>query len=444
MNRATLLAAPLLSLLLSGCFVVTSSDGADAKDETGGSGSVGPNNPTGGDEPGTTSGGNTSSAGEGRVVGYFTAWSVYDRDYHINEIPADKLTHINYAFAGVSEEGTCVLGDPYADTDKFYDGDSWEPGAKRGSFHQLELLKAAHPNLRALISVGGWTWSGRFSDVALTTASRAKFASSCVAFMKEHGFDGIDIDWEYPVGGGLPENKNRPEDKQNYSLLLQELRAELDAAGAADDRPYLLTIAAPAGPDVYVNLELETVGKTVDWINLMAYDFHGTWEPITNLNAPLYASSADPTPDPVIQKQFNTDSAVQGYLDGGVAPTKLVLGVPSYGRGYMGVPASNDGLYQAHAGAPQGTWEAGQFDYHDLKANYVPKLKRYWHDEAMVPWLYDAAQGLMITYDDPESIAKKSAYARDKGLGGVMLWELSGDDAESSLVTAASSALHAK
>lgn len=452
MNRAPFIAS-LFGLLLSGCFVQMSPDdqggatapgGSTENGENPGSGAEDPGGTTSGD-PGSTTGGTSGGAGgASRVIGYFAAWSVYGRDYHVNEIPADKLTHINYGFANISDEGRCTLGDPYADTDKFYEGDSWDTGAKRGSFHQLELLKAANPGLKTLISVGGWTWSGRFSDVALTAESRSKFADSCVAFMKEHGFDGIDIDWEYPVSGGLPENTTRPEDKQNYTLLLQELRSKLDGAGSTDGQSYLLTIAAPAGPNVFANLELEAVGKTVDWINLMTYDFHGGWEPITNFNAPLYASAADPTADPMIQKHFNTHSAVTGYIDGGVPADKIVLGVPFYGRGYKGVPAGNNGLYQSHSGLPEGTWEAGMFDYHDIKANYLPTFKRFWNEEAMVPWLYDEAQGIMISYDDPESIAKKGSYARENGLGGVMFWELSGDDAESSLLNAVNESLAVK
>ncbi len=387
----------------------------------------------------TGSGG--ASAGEKRIIGYFAAWSVYGRDYHVNEIPADKLTHINYAFANISGEGECVLGDAYADTDKFYDGDSWDDGAKRGSFHQLELLKAAHPKLRTLISVGGWTWSGKFSDVALTAASRAKFVSSCVTFMKQWGFDGIDIDWEYPVSGGLPENKYRPEDKQNYTLLLQDFRAALDAQAAADGATYDLTIAAPAGPGIYANLELEKVGATVSWINLMTYDFHGGWDTATNFNAALHATSADPSADPAIKAQFNVASAVDGYLAAGVPADKIVLGVPFYGRGYAGVADKDHGLYQPFAGLPAGTWEAGMFDYHDIKNNYLSKMTRYWHDEAQVPWLYSPQTGVMISYDDPESLQKKLDIVSQKALGGAMAWELSGDTADSELLSVLHGAL---
>lgn len=452
MRRLSTLLVPF-ALLLAACAPPADSDdtegsgGEGASSGEGGSGASqsttegsGGSSAQGGGAQGGGSGvgGSTGSAGgspgDKRIVGYFTAWSVYGRDYHVPEIPADKLTHVNYAFANISDAGECVLGDPYADTDKFYEGDSWDPGARRGSFHQLEILKAAHPHLRTLISVGGWTWSGKFSDVALTADSRAKFVASCVAFMKEWGFDGIDIDWEYPVSGGLPENEYRPEDKQNYTLLLQDFRAALDAQEAEGGKTYDLTIAAPAGPGIYANIELEKVGAVLSWINLMTYDFHGGWGPVTNFNAALFASSADPSADPAVKTKFNAAAAVDGYLAAGVPAGKIVLGVPFYGRGFAGVADKDDGLYQPFSGLPQGTWEAGMFDYHDLKANHVPKMTRHWHDEAQVPWLYSPATGVMISYDDPESLQKKADLVHQKGLGGAMFWELSGDTADSELL----------
>ncbi|MGB0385146.1 MAG: glycosyl hydrolase family 8 [Ardenticatenaceae bacterium] len=368
------------------------------------------------------------------IVGYYPAWGIYGRNYFVTDIPADKLTHINYAFANVSSAGECVLGDPSADTQYSYPGDS-ASDPLRGNFNQLNLLKEQHPHLKTLISVGGWSWSGHFSDAALTAASRQQFAESCVALMKEYGFDGIDIDWEYPVNGGLPGNSTRPEDKQTYTLLLAELRAQLDAQEAQDGAPrkpsdhYLLTIAAPAGPSAYVNFELDQIHQHLDWINLMSYDFHGSWENQTNFNAPLYAPADDPS-----SNQLNVNAAVQAYLAAGVPSQKLVMGVPSYGRGWSGVPNLNHGLYQSSTGIPPGTWEAGNFDYQDLKDNYLNRYTRYWNDEAKVPWLYNSKTGIMITYDDPESFAHKVDYIHHHTLAGAIFWELSGDDAQNSLL----------
>lgn len=369
-----------------------------------------------------------------RMIGYFAAWSVYGRDYHVADIPAGLLTNVNYAFANVSD-GRCVLGDPWADVDQPYPGDSTDPSALRGSFHQLQLLKQSHPGLRTLISVGGWTWSGSFSDVALTQSSREKFAASCVQFIKQYGFDGIDIDWEFPVSGGLQDG--RPADKHNYTLLLAELRSRLDALGSTNGRHYLLTIAAPAGPDVYPNLELAKVAEQLDWINLMTYDFHGGWSAVTNFNAALYSSASDPNPAN-IRTKFNDDAAVQAYRAAGVPAAKIVLGVPFYGRAFKGVPNANGGLYQAFDGVPQGTWNdgSGMYDFWDIEQHYVPTYTRHWQAEAKVPWLFNPATGIMISYDDPESLQAKAGYAKAKDLGGVMIWELSQDNASNKLTHA--------
>ncbi len=367
--------------------------------------------------------------GRSRVVGYFASWSVYERNYHIADVPADRLTHLSYAFAAISASGECALADPWADVEKPYPNDPPD-AAFRGSFGQLQILKKAHPRLRTLISVGGWTGSERFSDAAATPAARELFAGSCVGFMRSYGFDGIDLDWEFPVAGGLPGNVTRPEDRGNLTLLLAELRAELDAAGAADGRHYLLTVAAPATADLYANFELERLHAEVDWVHLMAYDLAGGWSPLTGFHAPLFDDGVGPA-------EANADAAVQGYREAGVPRRKIVLGLPFYGRAWQGVPEANDGLYQPHAGLPAGTWEPGIFDFWDLAARFLGTVPTYTSPAARVPWLYDPETGLMVSYDDPDSIAAKASYVAEQGLGGVMFWELSADDDAASLATAA-------
>lgn len=381
-----------------------------------------------------------------RIVGYFSSWSVYGRNYHVPNIPAGKVTHINYAFANVVG-GKIALGDAYADTDKFYTGDTWAPGALRGSFNRLIQLKKAHPTLKTLISVGGWTWSSGFSDAVLTAASRATFAQSCVDFMVKYGFDGVDVDWEYPVSGGLSSNKTRPADKQNLTLFLADLRSRLDVRGKLDQRYYLLTIAGPANPAIIVNYEMKQVAGYLDWINIMSYDLHGPWggtlDPVTNFNAPLYASPADPTPQPT-QATFNTAAAVKAYIALGVPRAKIGMGLPFYGRGFGGVTGTKDGLYAKYTGpAPVGTWERGVFDYTDLVQNYIGKngYTSYRHPDARVPWLYNATAGVMIGYDDPRSIREKAWFARAAGIGGVMFWEFS-NDRSGALLDSAHQSLH--
>ena len=188
-----------------------------------------------------------------RVVGYYAAWSAYS-GFTPDKIDGSKLTHINYSFANIGSDLKIALG--YPDIDP-------------ANFKRLNDLKAKHPHLKTLIAVGGWTWSGRFSDGALTNTSRNTFADSVVEFIVNHGFDGVDIDWEYPVSGGLATNVRRPEDKQNFTLLMKTLREKLDARGLVDNKEYILTFAGAAGTWYINNIELSKLSQYVDYANIM-------------------------------------------------------------------------------------------------------------------------------------------------------------------------------
>jgi chitinase len=347
--------------------------------------------------------------GPGRLVGYLASWRL-GQGYLLSDVPATTLSHLIYAFASVSDAGECVLANPKKDPANLAD---------------LRKLRQQQPRLQTLLSIGGSGSARQFSPMAGSADSRQRFAQSCVAAIKRYGFDGIDIDWEFPNGR---------EEGKSLTALLAELRRQLDDAVGSDGSRHLLTVAAPAGPNHYFDLELDKLGTVVDWINLMTYAFHGTWSPITNFDAPLFASSTDPSP--ALQRiVYNTDAAVQTYVAAGVAPDKIVVGVPFYGYGWKGVPDVNHGLYQSPTGVAPGTLGPGVFTYRDLASNYVSSFARYWHDEAQVPWLFDAPSGIMISYDDPESLGLKADYVRQRGLGGVMIWELSDDDASHTLVT---------
>jgi chitinase len=357
------------------------------------------------------------------IVGYFAEWGVYGRDYHVYDVPAKNLNVINYAFADISAAGEVVLYDSYAAVEKAYPGDTWDQPL-RGNFNQLKKLKSQNPHLVTLISVGGWTLSGRFSDIALTASSREKFAASAVAFIRKYGFDGVDIDWEYPGGGGLPSNVSRPEDKQNFTSLLAELRRQLDLAGKADARRYYLSIAAPAGPDKIANMQPAAIAAVLDWINVMTYDFHGSWENRTNHHAALNGTPGDP---------LTVRAAMDAYLAAGVSRDKLVVGLPFYGLSWKGVPNNNNGLGQSTSGAAMGTWDTtGMFDYWDIEkrlASQPTVYRKYWDSTASVPWVYAPSLqgGLFITYENRESISLKCDYINAQKFRGAMFWELSGD-----------------
>ncbi len=360
------------------------------------------------------------------VIGYYPWWAA-ERNSFVKDIPADKLTHINYAFSNVSASGECILGDPTADLDRVYTAaesvngqDDSTSAAFHGNFNQLLELKQKYPHLKILISIGGWSQSDNFSAAAQDAASRQHFAASCIdLYFKQYAgiFDGMDIDWEFPVSGGM--RPGRPEDKQNFTSLLMELRRQLDNLGTANNQHYLLTIAAPIGPDTIRNFELKEIASTLDWINLMGYDFHGSWDTTTNFLAPLFRTTTDPA-----DAGLNVDAAVQTYLTAGVPPEKLVLGVPFYGHGWSGVDDVDHGLYQPAGGDAPGTWEAGSYDYKDVQKNYLSKYPRYWNAEAYVPWLYDPQSKTFISYEDPQSLEAKAGYARDQGLAGMMIWEV--------------------
>lgn len=379
----------------------------------------------------------TGPPGDQRIVAYYIEWGIYGRDFQPSDIPVEQITHLNYAFANIDEDGRIAIGDPYAAIDKAYPGDTWDQ-PYRGTYNQINnVLKSQYPHLQTLISVGGWTWSGRFSDVALTEESRAVFAESCVEFIRTYHFDGVDIDWEYPVCCGLASNTYRPEDRENYTLLLEELRRQLDAAGEEDGRPYLLSIAAAGGIDKLDHYDLSGIAMHCDWVNTMSYDFMGAWDlSITGHHSGLRANPDNPSDNDDVRLHYNAAGSVQPWLDAGVSPDKIVMGVPFYGRGWGGVPDINNGLFQSGTSVPPGTWDdwssgpTGVNDYFEIEQMLESgQYTRYWDEQAKVPWLYSPTEhgGHFVSYDDEESLQYKVDYVQEQGLGGVMFWEITAD-----------------
>lgn len=373
-----------------------------------------------------------------RIIGYLAGELADEHLIMALDRAADHLTHINYAFGLIGPDGRAVLGDPDADIARPYPGDDGGPDGLRGNFRQLQMLKARHPHLRTLISMGGWTGSGPFSDAASTAEGRHTLAASCIELflLRWPGvFDGIDIDWEYPVHGGLPDNSYRPEDRRNGTLLFEELRRQLDDAGTTTGQRYLLTAALPAGKALpTTTFELGEITSILDWINVMTYDISGSEEAgITNFNAPLHASRTDPRTSDEHRYQ-NVAGTVMAFEEEGVPREQIVVGMPFYGRGFTGVPEINQGLYQPFTGTMSAR-------YHTIVSDYLPTFERHWHEEAEVPWLYDPESRTMLSYDDPESIGRKADYIKAEGLGGAMFWELSGDDTEWSLLRSIASRL---
>nr|MCH9640539.1 cellulose binding domain-containing protein [Actinomycetes bacterium] len=366
---------------------------------------------------------------EYRVVGYFTEWGIYQRGFDVADIPADLLTDINYAFADINDNGEVVLFDSFAAVEKTYPGDTWDQPI-RGNFNQLAKLKEEHPDVNVLISIGGWTLSEDFSDVAATQQSREKFAESAVDFITTYGFDGIDLDWEYPVEGGEADNVHRPEDDANYVLLVQEIRRQLElleSTDGIDGKEYLLTIASPAGYDKIENYDLAGMAPYLDWFQVMAYDYYGAgWSNQTGNFAGLY-----PNPD-AEDPLYNTDHAVSLYLEQ-VDPSKIVLGAPLYGHSWKGVPDGGDGgLNDVGTGAGVASYGDlyGNISYWqivELLEDHPDLYQVYWDDQAKASYIYGAADGTFISYESPEALQYRLDYIKDLGLGGIMFWEIDDD-----------------
>lgn len=331
------------------------------------------------------------------VAGYYAGWAAYS-GYTPLSIPAANLSVVNYAFAKIGDDLKIAMGDTYIDPI---------------NFNQLKQLKASYPQLKTMISIGGWNDSGKFSDAALTDASRTVFADSVVAFIKQYGFNGADLDWEYPVSGGLSTNINRSSDKQNFTLLLQKLSEKLDAQGAIDGQKYLLTIAGGVGSTYIANTELSKIANYVDYATIMTYDIHGTWDSYTDLNAPLYTPT-DVSP----QYKMSADQSVKAWTSAGFPSSKIVLGVPFYGYIYSNVTGGGNGLYKPFSGG-------SSISYDKILSSYLTNSNytKYFHSAALVPWLFNGST--FISYDDETSISYKAKYVVTNNLAGVGIWELS-------------------
>lgn len=365
----------------------------------------------------------TTATQQYRNVAYFTSWSGYDRAVEVGNINPLLLTHINFAFANLSSDGTIEVGDPWIDIQKPFGDDTWETEL-RGHFGQLIKLKAQYPHIKTLISVGGWTWSKTFSGVAASDSLRKACAQSAVDYVVKYGFDGVDLDWEYPVAGGdnIP---HRADDGDNYILLLKEIRKALDEQGEKDGKEYLLSIAGAASPEFVANCKVASMMQYLDYINVMTYDYHGSWDTTTNHVTPLYDGSSG--------SSLCVADTIEEYIKAGVKPVDLNLGLSFCGTGWINVQdTTGTGLHKngsiaASAGYGTGTYSGSSFEYWDIKENYVGKnnYSRYWDDTAKMPYLYNGST--FISYDDEESIGCKLDYLKSMGLGGAMFWEFSYD-----------------
>jgi chitinase len=359
-------------------------------------------------------------------LGYFTEWGIYDRGYHVMNIvssgSAEKLTHINYAFGNV-QNGECVMGDAFAAVEKAYtagesvsgEADTWDQPL-RGNFNQLRQLKEQYPHIKVLWSFGGWTWSGGFGE-AMENPER--FAQSCYDLVNdpkwEGVFDGIDLDWEYPNACGLDCDTSG---RRIFGDMMQAFR------GKFGDQLVTAAITADAsGGGKIDKVDYAYGARNADYISVMTYDFFGSWA----AQGPTAPHSALTPWDGIPQDGFTADQAVQKLKAQGVPADKLLLGIGFYGRGWTGVSQSEPG--GSATGPAPGTYEPGNEDYKVLK-DRCPATGVF------AGTAYAHCGNQWWSYDTPETIRTKMAYAKDQGLAGAFFWELNGDTANGELITA--------
>lgn len=383
--------------------------------------------------------------GNKRIVAYFPEWGVYagHNGYAISNIPWGEVTHINYAFATI-KSGQVAIFDDWAAEGMTFGEPQGSPYT--GNYGQIKKFKQQYPQTRVNISVGGWSQSAGFHDVAATAASRKIFADSAVKFIRTYGFDGVDIDWEYPTFKRDPDTVDNPNDqgtpkadateKQTFTLLLQDLRAALTQAGKEDNKYYELTAAVPAGKDKIDQTEPDKYAQYLDFINVMTYDMRGAWDNVTGLQSALYANPKDPASD-LIKNNYNVDAAMKIYESYGIAKNKLIAGAPYYSRGWTGV--KNDGpikelpgLYASATGGAHGIWDGGRAagcnPYYQLtQMEKDSSFVKYRDPVSQAPYLYSASKGEMYTYEDDVSLGAKVNYVNSNDYGGIIFWDISGD-----------------
>ncbi|MFI5670054.1 glycoside hydrolase family 18 protein [Streptomyces sp. NPDC051704] len=401
-------------------------------------------------------------------VGYFTQWGVYGRDFQVQDLEtsgaAGKLTHVNYAFGNISAEGKCFTGnvpgeaDAWADYARPLDAANSVDGVAdtaeqplAGNFNQLRELKARHPGLKVLLSLGGWSWSTHFSDAALTPASRKALVQSCIDLyikgnLPQDGarggagaaaglFDGIDLDWEWPGSAGDTDTTYRPEDKQNFAALVKEFRTQLDAYARGQRRKekYELTAFVPTAPaKIDAGFDVRRIMRDLDFVNLQGYDFHVSGEPVTAQQSALHARG-----------DFSAAGTVEAWRHRGAPANKLVMGMPFYGQGWTGVSGGGDGMGRPATGPAPATWAAGYEDYKALKKLADSGTYKVYRDRrGGHAWLFDGST--LWTYDDPQVLRAKTEYIRENGLGGAMFWSLDADTADGELMTAVDRGLHGR
>ncbi|XP_023943910.2 probable chitinase 2 [Bicyclus anynana] len=347
------------------------------------------------------------------VVCYVATWAAYRPGagkFELADIEPSLCTHLVYSFAGLDETTLSIKSlDAWQDLEKDYG---------KGGYKRMVALKARYPHLKVTVAIGGWNeGSEKYSKMAAKPETRAKFVQSVVHFLGTYKFDGLDLDWEYPTKRG-----GSPEDRNNYVAMVKELKEAFEPHG------YILTAALGAGKETMdTAYDLARLSRYLDFLHMMCYDYHGTWDNLVGANAPLRGTT---------EADFlSVEYTIKYLLSHGVSPYKMVLGLPMYGRDFIlsdpsvssivfgQTPAKNIGFAGPY------TREAGFLGYNEIceeMTNKSSKWTHHWDDRAATPYLRDGER--VIVYDNPRSIAIKVKMATDYGLGGLMVWSIDTDD----------------
>jgi GH18 family chitinase len=364
------------------------------------------------------------------VVGYYPGWQWYDRNKLVqpSSIDYSKYTYLQYAFMNMDADGHLLITDPWGDKNLLLGDINWNTAPVgydsaydlgNPDYHipNTNLAFYAHLNdVKLLMSIGGWTLSTHFPGIASDPVKRATFAADCVEICELYELDGIDIDWEYPIDNTQGEN---------FTLLLEDIRSALDGAEIELGRELYLSAAVSAGNNM-AYIEWNEVSQILDMINLMSYDYYGTWDPMLNHNAPLF------DPEQGIDN-FSCDGSVQRLVtEFNVDPTKINMGIPFYGRSQLST--NTPALF----GAGNGTADNSHFGIDEGTPLYYNVLLQqdnfsvYWDDIAQVPYMISTQNNSFVSYDDEQSVEEKAQYIADNGLRGAIIWEITGDYIETS------------
>lgn len=347
-----------------------------------------------------------------QIIGYYPNWRLYNRQGMVKPANVDfsKYTIINYSFFKPNAKGEILSSDPVTD---------------RVLLEQSPtIVDLAHAKgTKVMVSLGGWTFSSDFPGIAADPVKRALFGQECVRLLRQYRFDGIDIDWEHP---GYEGHNGTPADKENFTFLMQSIRDSIDAYGREVNYHFLLTAAFGTYEDIFKMIEWEKVDKTMDYFNMMTYDFSGPWSEDANHNSPLYppASGLPNSVDWVVKR------LTEGY---GISKDKLNIGMAFYGRSFL-FPNRDAKIYAPNSKlADTLTWPEfeGAPQYFCILQD-MKKFDQFWDEAAQVPYLIKKDKSSFVSYDDERSIRLKSEYVMNQKLAGVIIWEITGDYVESS------------